>query len=309
MVAHDPAAGASAVPDVGPRLRDDFRRAGMTLQEPLEVAERHPHILSRIKVLWPIPETASYLDGLMVTDRGDRMGFSPTVISELMAFKELHQKLYPVASTDPFERALEQAHAKPMHRHGARDADYRFGRAQHDLALLRPPGWGELGRLDLVRAFFADAGARPRERLGEILTRFQVVGPAVLDEALATQQSPAGAGRKLGEILLRMRRVLAVDVTKALSLQAGCPLLDLDALPMSPAAVTALPLGRARPIEAIPLIHLESRLLVALTEPLHPPAAATNGHPGTPWLLAWADAGAIARRLAAYGPDRVARRR
>jgi hypothetical protein len=47
------------------------------------IEELHPSILRRVSELWRQPECAEYIRKLIVSDRGERAGFDPSVLKEL----------------------------------------------------------------------------------------------------------------------------------------------------------------------------------------------------------------------------------
>ena len=57
---------------------------------PTRLDERHPHILERIAQLWGTSTIDSYLQDLLLDTRGDRQGFAPEVMSDLMFLQGLH---------------------------------------------------------------------------------------------------------------------------------------------------------------------------------------------------------------------------
>lgn len=63
---------------------------------PIELAKHYPRIINTLAEVWEkSDEGRAYLDGLLLDERGDRMGFSMTVLRELIALKELHNKVVP----------------------------------------------------------------------------------------------------------------------------------------------------------------------------------------------------------------------
>jgi hypothetical protein len=63
---------------------------------PIELAKYHPRIINILAEHWNSPvEGRAYLDGLLLDDRGGREGFSMSVLRELIALKELHNKVVP----------------------------------------------------------------------------------------------------------------------------------------------------------------------------------------------------------------------
>lgn len=80
---------------------------------PIELAKRYPRIINTLAEVWNSSENGrAYLDGLLLDDRGDRMGFPMSVLRELIALKELHNKVLP-HMTDVWEKAHLIRPAKP----------------------------------------------------------------------------------------------------------------------------------------------------------------------------------------------------
>ena len=81
------------VPKVEARLRNapDTHCIRSTLEE------LHPSLLKRISEIWQTNECYGYLKKLIIDDRGDRHGFDPNVMSELLL---LSQILETTGSTD-----------------------------------------------------------------------------------------------------------------------------------------------------------------------------------------------------------------
>ncbi len=55
---------------------------------------RFPRVANAILLLWGNPEMDTYFAKLVVDDRGDREGFPPEVMSDLMFLATLHQTAY-----------------------------------------------------------------------------------------------------------------------------------------------------------------------------------------------------------------------
>ena len=55
---------------------------------PMQLANRHPRIIERIVGLWNRgPELEAYFDDLLIDQRGNREGFPPEIIMEILALK------------------------------------------------------------------------------------------------------------------------------------------------------------------------------------------------------------------------------
>ena len=62
--------------------------------------QQHPYILENLRLLWGYPEGTRYLADLIMDVRGDRAGFSPEVMDELLALS--NQPENPGAILDGF---------------------------------------------------------------------------------------------------------------------------------------------------------------------------------------------------------------
>ncbi len=89
-----------------------------------------------------------------------------------------------------------------------------------------------------------------RKKLGQILLEMGAIDPLQLQSALGQQQQ---WGRKLGRTLVEARFCSPDDVLRALSLQNGHPVVDLDAYQLDPALAKVLPLKTAERLEVVPL--------------------------------------------------------
>ena len=64
-----------------------------TMTNPAErslLEQTFPRILERIALLWPSPMLETYFTELLLDQRGDRAGFPPGVMAELMFLHELY---------------------------------------------------------------------------------------------------------------------------------------------------------------------------------------------------------------------------
>ena len=53
------------------------------------IEESHPSIVRKIEATWRSPECRDFLQKLIISDRGDRAGFDPAVMSELLFLGEI----------------------------------------------------------------------------------------------------------------------------------------------------------------------------------------------------------------------------
>jgi hypothetical protein len=64
--------------------------------QPLALMQRFPRIANQLAAVWSeTPSLRSYLDGLLVDDRGHRQGFPQDVLSELLSLRLYHASLHP----------------------------------------------------------------------------------------------------------------------------------------------------------------------------------------------------------------------
>jgi ankyrin repeat protein len=82
---------------------------------PSQLDARHPRILERIAQLWGTSQLETYLQELLIDNRGGRQGFAPEVMSDLMFLHGLHLdcREQPSAPTDvwgdtPVRKGLAQ---------------------------------------------------------------------------------------------------------------------------------------------------------------------------------------------------------
>ena len=64
--------------------------------QPLALMRRFPRIANQLAAVWSeTPSLRSYLDGLLVDDRGHRQGFPQDVLIELLSLRLYHASLHP----------------------------------------------------------------------------------------------------------------------------------------------------------------------------------------------------------------------
>lgn len=57
--------------------------------------EKFPRIADKVVLMWGYPEIITFFESLTLDDRGDRDGFSPDVMSELVFLSAIHDIAYP----------------------------------------------------------------------------------------------------------------------------------------------------------------------------------------------------------------------
>ena len=101
-------------------------------------------------------------------------------------------------------------------------------------------------------------------RLGELLLREKRVTPAQLQEALAYQQTNGG---RLGSTLVKLNILRDEDITSVLSRQYGVPSINLAEFDLDPSIVRLVPLETATKYNVIPVGRNGTTLTLAMTDP------------------------------------------
>jgi len=87
---------------------------------------------------------------------------------------------------------------------------------------------------------------------------------AQLDQALATQR---GSGQRLGEVLLDLGLITAIDLIEALAEQFGLEFVDLDDVDVDRTLVQMVPEPLARRHRAVPIRWRDGHVVVAMANP------------------------------------------
>jgi len=69
--------------------------AALSASTSSQIEARFPRIASAITLLWGNPEMDAYFTRIMVDERGDREGFPPEVMAEILFLANLHTNAYP----------------------------------------------------------------------------------------------------------------------------------------------------------------------------------------------------------------------
>ena len=105
--------GATApLSDTDPSLVDsNATRIAVQPGSPLAaIEEQYPSILQKITATWRTPELRGYLRNLIVDDRGDRNGFAPEVMSELLLLSTILEESSPQDGRNTWSSASEPPH-------------------------------------------------------------------------------------------------------------------------------------------------------------------------------------------------------
>ena len=101
-------------------------------------------------------------------------------------------------------------------------------------------------------------------RLGELLLREKRVTPTQLQEALTYQRANGG---RLGTTLVKLGFLKDEDVTDVLSRQYGVPAIDLRDFALDPSLVRLIPGETAAKYNVIPVTRTGNTLTLAMTDP------------------------------------------
>jgi CBS domain-containing protein len=129
-----------------------------------------------------------------------------------------------------------------------------------ELMLVSPSG-----RDNVLAEIFARHVRQTRsEPLGALLAEAGLLDPAELEVALT---KAASEGRRLGEVLIDYGLVTSADIVRAVAEQRGLPFVDIQALPVDPAAARLLPIDHARALRTLPIGFVRGVPVVALADP------------------------------------------
>jgi type II secretory ATPase GspE/PulE/Tfp pilus assembly ATPase PilB-like protein len=281
-----------------PKLAKDF--AGIEGRLPYELAEHFPHTLARIEDLWPDRAVLDYLDGLLFAERSDRQGFTVEALGEVFFIKQLHEFLYPEAPHETLATAtgLIDLPSRPKsvqelsEWYPARavststplslgdpspgtppEPSERYRGSMFDTPLAHS-SWPQIeSNHDLRTLLQRRAAGQPllgttRTRLGEILTARGIVPEDQVARALELQGRERGSARPLlGQLLIKLGVATAEDTVRALCVQEGVPLVDLDRIEVSADARAKIPFHLARQHRAVPVMRVGNILAVAVEDP------------------------------------------
>ncbi len=107
---------------------------------------------------------------------------------------------------------------------------------------------------------------KPNVRLGKLLLDAGLITQEQLDSALAAQLEKRG--RQLGEILIEMGAVTRSQVQTALADKLGIPMVNVRKFKVDPSALQLVPGPTAFRYQALPLLRLDSSLVIATENPL-----------------------------------------
>jgi len=262
-------------------------------------------VIEKICAAWGTPALAPYLGSLVVTDRVSRAGFSAAAVAELFLLSEVHDFLYPPAGRQE-AREVQAGELRDVVRAFRESASSKIRRTRESssASARRARGWGEIATRFELRECLSHGAPNASMRqapLGEILVSHGVISRGQLEQALQAQQREPGERLKIGRILRRDHGLSADDVNKALCVQRGFLLLDLEAVAPSHGVVSFVTREVAVTAGAVPVLSTGEQLVVAFEDPLleasRAAADSIAAQSGQSVVTAWAAGAAVQRRL------------
>lgn len=105
-----------------------------------------------------------------------------------------------------------------------------------------------------------------RKLLGQILKDLRLIHEGQVQEALSEQRQGGGA---IGEILVRLGHIERPQLAKALAMQAGMDVVDLDQVEIPPEVLAKIDGTTANVLRVVPFRLVGKELTVALADPLN----------------------------------------
>ncbi len=102
-----------------------------------------------------------------------------------------------------------------------------------------------------------------KPKLGELLVAYEIITPAMLENALQRQSQVGG---QIGSTLIEMGYLTTDALLEFLGKQLGVPSVNLFKLDIPPETLQALPLEKIKEFKAIPL-EIDDKLLLAMVNP------------------------------------------
>jgi len=288
-----------------PKLGSLFAKAQQNF--PANLASRHEHLLREIEAARGTAECVRLLDDLVFSDRPDRLGFTYDVMMELFALKGHHDRLYPqfVANQfDPFAYVAagesgakaDRKASKRMPEPGAKESPQPAQVVANEVPGLGgvqpvsaqgPLGpmpttskpsetaWPEVFSLDELRNLVRRRASgermplRDKRMIVEILKQYAAISDADLDKAIRLQAG-SGQGKKrepIGKVLLKLGIVGEELVIRALCLQYGVFMVNLQRFQIDAETMRLISPEVARSLRAIPVADFDGILFLAVENP------------------------------------------
>lgn len=268
-----------------PKLTEAFAAVGNKFPE--ELAAKFPRIVEKIDSLWGKVEVMSYLDSVLMSERGGRKGFDEAVLKELTCLKQLHEYHFPELSSNPFdpfisarftlaclfdspspsqEEKLTSAAESKASLEGA------VSKLDNTTGLSQPVAWYEIGDPLELRQIAEGRHAglqlplKDHRRIGEILVAAGVLDHDALDQAFTIQVAVRGAREPLGLILTRIGAITSQDLIFGLSMQMGIPIVDPLCYPADDEAAKRVTAAVAKSHMVVPIALFNGTLYLRAVE-------------------------------------------
>lgn len=278
-----------------PKIGNVFAKAQQGF--PANLASRHEHLMRELDAAWGTAECIRLLDELMFSDRPDRNGFTYDVMMELFALKGHHDRLYPqfvgnqfdpFAAVKPFEEQGGLAAKAPRHAAAAVPSAARPGTSAAKPAAVQDAGgaapavasapadarWPEIFSLDELRNLLKQRAAgervphRDKRLIVEILQQYAALSKADFDAAIKLQGTALGKKREpIGKVLVKLGMVEEELVIRALCLQYGVVMVNLQRFQIDAETLRLISPEVARSLRAIPVADIEGTLFLAVENP------------------------------------------
>ena len=300
--------------------RDDYPEplamalAGREQSAPRALLASYPRIIESLAELWGDKAALDkYVGDLVFSQRNDeRQGFEPEVIQDIFFMKELHDSINAGDGRgDPGAQRPEGfpdgswSGGQPA-RSGRLDQSDRSEERTTSTTREESP-WVMEAELMRVKAKMEmrrlGKTKRAAQKLGEVLLAHGCLEEDSLKEALSLQASNSKRSL-LGSILSGAGLAGDADIQRALCVQQGAQLLDLDKLGIDPVVAGRIPHDIERSKKIIAVAQNASTILVASDKPIDFAELDWLGFfLGAPVEMAWASLEAIERKIAGMGVD------
>lgn len=133
--------------------------------------------------------------------------------------------------------------------------------------------WPEIGSLDVLTdiAMRRQKGEklpiRDRRPMIEILKTYVALEDGVIDAALKSQKQPDKKQDAIGKILLSMEAIDTESLTRALCLQHGCLMVNMEKIQPPLEVAKLIPLELAQNYKAVPIAVLSGTLILGVEDP------------------------------------------
>lgn len=306
---------------------------------PNGLANLHPRLADKLESLWGTFDCVNFLHDLMLSDRPDRQGFSFDVLRELFALKENHEAHFPQFSlnaNDPFSAVISDVVRADVERRreivkkgggtvqGRRKAPSVLipaaQQAEEVVAVPEKPAarssrlaqirqkWPEVESLDELRLVMERRARGERlpehdkRQMLDIFQHYLTIEEKLVTGAIKIQSLKSKKHEPIGKVLLMMGVVDDEYITRALCLQYGVLMVNLQRFQIPPDVMKLISLEAARKFRVVPVAVLDGVLFLAVENPFSFDQREYFGFLTKRKIeLVMASTGQITHRLAEYG--------